>query len=142
MTKENKEMKSRFTYGMFAGFGLACLFIFFFLFFFPQVFRALTAKNSLPYAITVAMTHDPVYYQQDYVAYSIPGNREVPPAEPLGYDPNGYYASPTNAECPPAYDDQPSVSEVPYRLDPVIAYYNPAGDLPADYPGSPYTQQS
>ena len=48
--KENKEMKSRFTYGFFAGFATACLFFFlFFLFVFPSTFRGKTEKNPLSY---------------------------------------------------------------------------------------------
>lgn len=42
-------MKSRFAFGMFAGFALACLFFFFFLYFYPSVFRAQAAKNSPAY---------------------------------------------------------------------------------------------
>ena len=87
-------MKSRFTYGMFAGFALACLFFFFFLFFFPNVFRNLTAKNSpsnRPVATaTVPTYHDeqyaayhaptaPAYYDEEYVAYH-------PPTAPAYYD--------------------------------------------------------
>src|ERR1051325_5056842 len=87
MTKENKEMKSRFTYGMFAGFALACLFFFFFLFFFPNVFRTLTAKNPQNYPNPVAMTEYPVYYDGEYVSYSIPTDPGAAPAQPNGYGP-------------------------------------------------------
>lgn len=64
-------MKSRFTYGMFAGFALACLFFFFFLFFFPDVFRNLAAKKS-PNNSPVAAAPAPVPYANEYVAYQPP----------------------------------------------------------------------
>ncbi len=115
MTKENKEMKSRFTYGMFAGFALACLFFFFFLFFFPNVFRNLAAKNS-PNYYPVAAVPSPVGYANEYVAYG--------PQAPAAYYDDEYVAY--NPQVAPA--EQPYT---PYDYAGTPGYSNPPSK---DYP--------
>ena len=124
-------MKSRFTYGMFAGFALACLFFFFFLFFFPNVFRTLTAKNPQNYPNPVAMTEYPVYYDGEYVSYSIPTDPGAAPAQPNGYGPEVYTAYSPDADYTPEYYDGADALRPPYGLEPdSIAYSYPDGDDP------------
>jgi hypothetical protein len=140
--KENKEMKSRFAYGMFAGFGLACLFFFFFLFFFPNVFRTLTAKKSPTYPNPVAMTQVPPYYNYEDVAYNKP-DPEAPPVEPVDYSPEGYTAYSPDGDYIPAYDDAPDAPQAPYGSEAgPIAYYGPNGNAPYNGSGSPYPPAS
>src|SRR5947207_1189685 len=140
--KENKEMKSRFAYGMFAGFALACLFFFFFLFFFPNVFRTLTAKNSPNYPNPVAMTAYPPYYDHEYLAYINPADPQEPTAEPSGNGPEGYTAYVPDRDYTPEYYGGYEAPQAPYGLEASpIAYYHPNwngpyDELPSLYPSA------
>jgi len=74
-------MKSKFAF-MFAGFALACLFFFFFLYFFPSAFRVQAAKKSTAY-------HKAGYYEA-YNSYPAAEYSQI-------YDASEEYAGSTTA---------------------------------------------
>ena len=129
--KENKEMKSRFAYGMFAGFALAFVFFFlFFLFFFPSAFRAVTVKNPSGYqsavygpaSLTNAAPELPnAYYDGQHVAY---------------YEPESPYGSYPLVSTPTAYNMKSGrVNSPQYHRPGITAYANPASPSLSYYPG-------
>jgi hypothetical protein len=125
MTKENKEMKSRFTYGMFAGFALAfVVFFLFFLFFFPSAFRAVTAKNpsgyqsavSVPASLaTAAPEPSNGYYDGKYVTY---------------YAPHSPYGSQPLVSAPDAYRREPARVSPDHYVSGIVPYSQPKSTIP------------
>jgi hypothetical protein len=92
---EDKMMKSRFFFGAFAGFALACTLFFFFLFFYPSFFRAVVGSISPHNPVQVAAYVDSYgkvprsYGETYYIAYQ-ESPYDLPSAAPPAYVPASY----------------------------------------------------